>query len=195
MIAQLRLTDSLRLGQSPLAFQALPSQRQTIASWWGYQVHNSGQGHGRLERRTLESITALKGYLDWPAVAQVLRRTCWTRHRITGHIAQEIHLGLTNLPRDLVSIAQVEQFCRWHWTIENRLHDVRDVTLGEDASQLRTSNAPPGSRCLSQCSPFSASYKGWSRILDALRFSLTMCNFPCNSSVLSHLEITLYTMF
>lgn len=32
--------------------------------------------HGRLEQRTLESSTALNGYLDWPGLAQVLRRTC-----------------------------------------------------------------------------------------------------------------------
>jgi hypothetical protein len=31
---------------------------------------------------------------------------------------------------------------RGHWTIENRLHWVRDVTLGEDASQVRSGSAP-----------------------------------------------------
>jgi hypothetical protein len=29
-----------------------------------------------------------------------------------------------------------------HWHSENRLHDVRDVTLGEDASQVRSGAAP-----------------------------------------------------
>lgn len=31
---------------------------------------------------------------------------------------------------------------RGHWGIENRLHYVRDVSLGEDASHIRTGNAP-----------------------------------------------------
>lgn len=31
---------------------------------------------------------------------------------------------------------------RGHWGIENRSHDVRDVTLGEDASQIRLGQAP-----------------------------------------------------
>ena len=31
---------------------------------------------------------------------------------------------------------------RGHWEIENRLHYVRDVTLGEDASQVRKGAAP-----------------------------------------------------
>ena len=31
---------------------------------------------------------------------------------------------------------------RSHWTIENRLHWVRDVTEGEDHSSVRTGNGP-----------------------------------------------------
>jgi len=31
---------------------------------------------------------------------------------------------------------------RGHWAIENSLHYVKDVTLGEDASRMRTGNAP-----------------------------------------------------
>ena len=31
---------------------------------------------------------------------------------------------------------------RGHWAIENQLHWVRDVTLGEDASQVRKQSAP-----------------------------------------------------
>lgn len=34
------------------------------------------KGHGRLETRTLERTCALNGYVDWPGVGQVLRRTC-----------------------------------------------------------------------------------------------------------------------
>src|SRR5436305_833476 len=33
-------------------------------------------------------------------------------------------------------------FIRKHWWIENRLHYRRDVTLGEDASQVRSVGAP-----------------------------------------------------
>ncbi len=31
---------------------------------------------------------------------------------------------------------------RGHWGIENRVHYVRDVTLGEDASRIRIASAP-----------------------------------------------------
>ena len=32
--------------------------------------------------------------------------------------------------------------CPWRWQIENGLHHVKDVTLGEDRSQLRTGQGP-----------------------------------------------------
>jgi predicted transposase YbfD/YdcC len=38
--------------------------------------------------------------------------------------------------------AQVLSLLRNHWKIENCLHYVRDVTLGEDACRVRTGSAP-----------------------------------------------------
>jgi hypothetical protein len=41
-----------------------------------------------------------------------------------------------------MSAAQFQAFRRGHWTIENPLHYVRDVTFGEDKSTARTQHAP-----------------------------------------------------
>ena len=38
--------------------------------------------------------------------------------------------------------ARIAALVRGHWVIENQLHWIRDVTLGEDAHQLRTGTAP-----------------------------------------------------
>jgi predicted transposase YbfD/YdcC len=38
--------------------------------------------------------------------------------------------------------AQLLQLIRGHWAIENRLHYVRDVSFGEDGSQIRSGAAP-----------------------------------------------------
>jgi hypothetical protein len=38
--------------------------------------------------------------------------------------------------------ARLADLLRGHWTIENGLHWVRDVTFAEDASQVRTGAAP-----------------------------------------------------
>ncbi len=36
-------------------------------------VRTSEKGHGRIELRTITASSALKGYLEWPGVAQVFR--------------------------------------------------------------------------------------------------------------------------
>ncbi|PGX60774.1 ISAs1 family transposase, partial [Cutibacterium avidum] len=38
--------------------------------------------------------------------------------------------------------ARIAAWPRGHWGVENRLHWVRDVTLDEDRSQIRTASAP-----------------------------------------------------
>jgi hypothetical protein len=49
--------------------------------------------------------------------------------------------GLTNLTHLQASPARLADWVRGHWGIE-ALHHIRDVTLAEDASQVRTGNAP-----------------------------------------------------
>ncbi len=49
---------------------------------------------------------------------------------------------MTSLPPDQADAARLEQLWRGHWQIENGLHYVRDVTLGEDACQVRSDRAP-----------------------------------------------------
>jgi predicted transposase YbfD/YdcC len=96
--------------------------------------------HGnRHEVRRLWASTALAAYLDWPGVQQVAKveRTVTpatpspgeTRYLITS-------LGPRVGPRELLREA------RGHWAIENRLHYVRDVTFGEDASTVRKGSGP-----------------------------------------------------
>jgi predicted transposase YbfD/YdcC len=50
--------------------------------------------------------------------------------------------GITSLRRDAADAAALLALVRGHWGIENGLHYVRDVTLGEDACRVRTGNAP-----------------------------------------------------
>jgi len=56
----------------------------------------ANKGHGRLERHTLVSSTALNQYLDWPGVQQVLQRTCRRDYNpiLWGNIAAALrHYG------------------------------------------------------------------------------------------------------
>ena len=133
-----------------------------------YAYHGQKE-HGRLEQRTLESSIALNGYLDWPGVAQVLRRTCRRVIVSTGLIESETTYGITSLPRELAGPEQVERFWRGHWTIENQLHYVRDETLGEDRCQVHTGTAPQVLATLRNGILTLLRYHGWSNIAEANR--------------------------
>jgi hypothetical protein len=82
----------------------------------------------------------LKGYLDWPGVEQVGRveRTACER----GEVTVEVQYIITSVPPSQAPPATVLAWTRGHWGIENRLHRVRDVTLGEDANRTRKGSCP-----------------------------------------------------
>jgi predicted transposase YbfD/YdcC len=127
------------------------------------------RGHGRLELRTLERSAALNGYLAWPDVGQVLRRTCQRVDLATGEIQEEVSYGVSSLPPAAASAAAVEALWRGHWTIENRVHHVRDRTLGEDAGQVRRGRAPQALAALRNGLLGLLRALGWANIADALR--------------------------
>jgi hypothetical protein len=54
----------------------------------------------------------------------------------------EVVYGITSLRPAQASAARLLALVREHWQIENRLHYVRDVTLGEDACRVRKGHAP-----------------------------------------------------
>ena len=127
------------------------------------------KGHGRLEVRTLERSAALNGYLDWPDVGQVLRRTCQRVALATGEISEETTYGVTSLRPGEASAAQVEALWRGHWAIENRVHHVRDATFGEDAGQQRAGAAPQALAALRNGLLGLLRALGWTSIADAIR--------------------------
>ena len=98
------------------------------------------KGHGRLERRTLKATTALNDYLDWPGVAQV--GEVQSQVVKDGTTAQETRYFITSVSRAVVDAGQLLKWARGHWSIENRSHYVRDVTMGEDASRIRKRSGP-----------------------------------------------------
>jgi predicted transposase YbfD/YdcC len=101
---------------------------------------------GRLEERRLRASAALGAYLreaGWVDVGLVLEveaQVGWPGKpgRQTRH---EARYFLSSLPATTPP-AHALQAVRRHWHIENRLHWPRDVTLGEDACQVRSGSAP-----------------------------------------------------
>ena len=93
------------------------------------------KGHGRKEIRTLVSTTALNGYLDWPEVGQVFELQ---RVRILKDKTEvQVVYGIASLKRQVADAKDLLGLTRQHWGIENKLHYVRDETLGEDRCRAR----------------------------------------------------------
>ena len=59
-----------------------------------------------------------------------------------GVTSKELAYAITSLSPDQAGPRELLCLWRSHWEIENRLHYVRDVTMKEDASQVRSGSAP-----------------------------------------------------
>lgn len=59
-----------------------------------------------------------------------------------GETTVEVVYGMTSLKPEDADAQRVAGLVRQHWGIENGLHYVRDVTLGEDACRVRKGAAP-----------------------------------------------------
>jgi predicted transposase YbfD/YdcC len=120
-----------------LFFQEPPADCQ---DWRSAQSTNAG--HGRLEQRRILASSDLNDFLasTWPGVGQVF---C-LRRRVHKSLVctQQIVYGLTSLSPAQADPDRLLRLIRQHWAIENRLHWRRDVTLGEDACQVRKGCAP-----------------------------------------------------
>lgn len=66
-----------------------------------------------------------------------------TRKRtVKGETTVEVIYGITSLKVEEANARRLLGLTRGHWGIENRLHYVRDVTLGEDGCRVRKGSAP-----------------------------------------------------
>lgn len=99
-------------------------------------------GHGRVEERTcflsrdLSWVSTREAWMNLSAIALVVS----VRHdKQTGATSREERMYITNDAK--LSAAELVRTVRGHWSIENQLHWVLDMTFHEDASRIRTGNA------------------------------------------------------
>jgi predicted transposase YbfD/YdcC len=105
-----------------------------------HQFHQTVEkAHGRLETRRYwitEAIDWLADKAEWEKLRSVA--VVEATREVRGQISTERRYYLTSLPADAVRLAGA---VRGHWEVENCVHWVLDVQLGEDANGVRQTNA------------------------------------------------------
>lgn len=135
--------------------------------WAGVPSHAAlERSHGRRVRRTIKVVQA-PAWIGFPGAAQVaqIRRTV-TR---AGTKTVEVVYVITSADHAAAPPAALAAWVQGHWGIENRLHWVRDVSFDEDASQVRTGNAPRVMATLRNTAISLLRLTGYTNIAAALR--------------------------
>ncbi|AGC64085.1 transposase for IS2404 [Mycobacterium liflandii 128FXT] len=99
---------------------------------------DDSRGHGRVETRTLQIITAARG-IGFPYAKQIIRIT---RERlITATDQRSVEWSMPSAAcRSSTPPYAIMTWMRQHWGIDNSLHWIRDVTFDEDRQRAHTGN-------------------------------------------------------
>jgi predicted transposase YbfD/YdcC len=94
-----------------------------------------------VERRVVKVVTVATGIV-FPYARPAIQITRKTRRLSSKKWRTEVVYAVTSLAVEQAAAAEIAAWIRGHWTIENRLHWVRDVTHDEDRFQVRTGTGP-----------------------------------------------------
>ena len=128
------------------------------------------KARGCITTRTVRASTLLTDYIDWPGIAQVYRYETHRENIRTGQISRHTQYCITSLSPEAASAKDLLKLQRGHWTIENKVHWIRDAILGEDASQARTGNLPHVMAALRNTAMSVLRFSGRTKIAETMRF-------------------------
>jgi predicted transposase YbfD/YdcC len=107
----------------------------------GHQTRETS--HGRRETRTVKAVTlTTPGGIGFPHAAQAIRITRTRTTINSGKTTRETAYLTISLPATEAYPADLQEWIRREWLIENQVHHTRDVTFREDSHQARTGNGP-----------------------------------------------------
>ncbi len=167
--------------------EQLSRNRESIPVWLAREWERDGvtftrhrevsPGHGRTEVREAWALSDpdLNRYVGsagtagkaWPSLRQIVRLK--RERTVQGKTTTETAYLVTSCAPDAADAQRLLGYSRDHWQIENRLHWVRDETLGEDRSQIRSGAAPQVMAALRNLTLTLLRRRGHTNIAAALR--------------------------
>jgi len=99
------------------------------------------KGHGRIEKRVVSISRDLTEIPDWPGLKTLIEVQSERRYRRGGieKLEKETRYYISSLETTAEDFARR---IRGYWGVENKVHYVRDMTQGEDASRVRMNDLP-----------------------------------------------------
>jgi len=101
------------------------------------------KGHGRIEIRHCwaisgqDSLQFLRDHMQWEGLQTIAE--VQNQRQVNGKTTRETRYYISSMPNDAKRLLHA---ARSHWGVENSLHWVLDVAMGEDDSRIRKENAP-----------------------------------------------------
>jgi predicted transposase YbfD/YdcC len=98
-------------------------------------------GHGRIETRkcsVIDDLTFIDSATNWSAIKSIVKIESNRYFKATGKVEEETRYYISSLKADAPLI---NKSVRNHWSIENKLHWMLDVSFREDASRKRKDNS------------------------------------------------------
>lgn len=127
------------------------------------------KGHGRIETRRIWCDASLNDYVNFPNVAQVFCIEREVEHLREEKKTIEQVFGITSQTKEAASPEKILLQNRKHWSIENKMHYVLDVTFDEDRSRIRKLTGPMVMTCLRRYAISLLRLKGKKNIAQATR--------------------------
>jgi predicted transposase YbfD/YdcC len=134
-------------------------------------------GHGRTEGREAWALSdpEMNRYAGsagavgeaWPSLRQIVRLK--RERTMKGKTTTETAYLVTSCAPRGADARRLLSYNRQYWQVENRLHWVRDETLGEDRSQIRSGAAPQVMAALRNLTLTLLRRRGHANIAAALR--------------------------